>query len=209
MLQRPAVGEIERILVPCGYDDTTYSDRITIAPGHLDLELLSLTAGTASSEKRLLRALHGVVDDFDLVVIDCPPNLLSHQIDVAWSASDVLLLPCEPEYDAVEAARRIHERVERDRHTLNPDLAIAGILINRYRPNLKIHQKREHDIYAIRGDDHVAPVKLRELVAMKNQAELAQPLRADGTDGRESADQFRDIYSWLRTRIDTVMENAA
>ncbi|MFF3159342.1 ParA family protein [Streptomyces sp. NPDC057910] len=209
VLQRPAVGEIERILVPCGYDDPTYSERITIAPGHLELELLSLTAGTASAEKRLLRALHGVTDEFDLVVIDCPPNLLSHQIDIAFSAADVLLLPCEPEYDAVESARRIYERVDRDRHTLNPDLAVAGMIVNRYRPNLNVHQERVGEISKIRGDEHVCPTRVHELVSIKNQAEYARPLRADSAQGREAADAFRDIYTWLRTRIATVTGAAA
>ncbi|MFI6158256.1 ParA family protein [Kitasatospora sp. NPDC051170] len=206
VLQNPALGEIARILVPCGYSDQTYRDRITIAPAHLDQELLSLTAGTAASEKRLLRAMQGVVDDFDLIVIDCPPNLLSHQIDMAWSAADVLILPCEPGYDSVEAARRIHERVDRDRHTLNPDLAVAGIVVNRYRPNLKIHQQREQDILNIRGTEHVCPERIHELVALKNQEELAQPLRADRTDGKKAADQFQSVYAWMNQQIKTVME---
>ncbi|MFF7459632.1 ParA family protein [Kitasatospora sp. NPDC008115] len=209
VLQRPALGELGRILVPCGYDDPVYRDRITVAPAHLDLELLSLTAGAAASEKRLLRAMQGVVENFDLVVIDCPPNLLSHQIDIAWSAADFLILPCEPGYDSVEAARRIHERVERDRHTLNPDLTIAGIIVNRFRPNLRIHQRRETDILNIRGEEHVCPVRIHELVALKNQEELAQPLRADRIDGVKAADQFRDVYAWVTKRINALMEGTA
>ncbi|MCZ4103703.1 ParA family protein [Streptomyces sp. H39-C1] len=209
VLQRPAVGEAARILVPCGYDDPIYSERITIAPAHLDLELLAMTAGTAASEKRLLRALHGVVDDFDLVVIDCPPQLLSHQIDIAFAASDVLLLPCEMEYDSVESARRVYERVERDRHTLNPDLAVAGIIINRYRPNLNVHQKREKEAAGIAGPQAVCPIRVHELVAIKNQGENAQPLRVDGAEGRKAADQFQQIHTWARARIDTVMGAAA
>ncbi|MFJ7209777.1 ParA family protein [Streptomyces sp. NPDC098789] len=207
VLQRPAVGEVERILVPCGYDDPVYSERITIAPGHLELELLALTAGTAASEKRLLRALHGVSDAFDLVVIDCPPQLLSHQIDIAFSAADVLLLPCEPEYDAVESARRIYERIDRDRHTLNPDLAVAGVVPNRVRSNLVVHQKRLGQMSDMWGLA-VCPVHVTELVAIKNQSENAQPLRSDGTDGRKAADTFRDVYDWARPRIDAVMGRA-
>ena len=78
------LGEIERILVPCGYPDPVYRDKITIAPAHLELELLSLTAGTAAAEKRLLRALQGVTDDFDLVVIETPGPAEAHVADFEW-----------------------------------------------------------------------------------------------------------------------------
>jgi chromosome partitioning protein len=208
VLQRPSKGEIERVLVPCGYGGF-YSERITIAPAHLDLELLSRTAAQAASERRLLKALMGVVADFDLVLIDCPPNLLSHQIDIAWTASDVLLLPCEGEYDAVEAARRISERVVADRDTLNPELEIAGIVVNRYRSNLAVHQKRAGEMAKIVGPEGVCPTRLPELVAMKNMAELAKPLEQCDAQGRAMAPLFRDVYQWSRQRIDIVMKGAA
>lgn len=208
VLQRPAKGEIERILVPCGYGGI-YSERITIAPAHLDLELLPRTAAQAASERRLLRALHGVVEEFDLVLIDCPPNLLSHLIDVAWTASDVLVIPCEPEYDAVEAARRIAERVNQDRDTLNPDLVIAGFIVNRFRSNLTLHQRRSEEISSIIGPESVCPTRLPELTAFKDMAENAQPIIECDARGRAMAPLMRDVYQWVRDRTEKVMGGAA
>lgn len=198
VLQRPARGEIERILVPCGYGGI-YSERITIAPSHLELELLALTAGQASSEKRLLTALTGVADDYDVVLIDCPPNLLSHLIDNAWTASDVVLIPADPEYDAVEAAKRVRQRVLADRHTLNPDLQVAGFLVNRYRSNLSLHQQRAEEIAAIEPGA-MCRIRLPESVGFKNSSELARPLSESGPEGRTMAGLMRDVYSWLRER---------
>jgi hypothetical protein len=53
----------------------------------------ALTAGLPGAERRLLRSLAGVVDEYDLALIDCPPTLLSHLIDNAWTASDYVLIP--------------------------------------------------------------------------------------------------------------------
>ncbi|GAA1590736.1 ParA family protein [Actinomadura kijaniata] len=208
VLERPGKGEIARVLVPSGWGGV-YSERITVAPGHLDLELLALTAGQPSSSRRLLTALAGVVDDFDLVLIDCPPNLLSHLIDNAWTASDLLWVPVEPEFDAVEAARRVVERVERDRDLLNPDLAVAGFVINRFRSQLTLHKQRAEETAGIISPAAVCPVRFPELVALKNGSEFAQPMSELGTEGRAMATLGADAYAWMTTRGQMLMGAAA
>lgn len=208
VLQRPSKGAIERILVKSGWGGT-YSDRITIAPGHLDLELLALTASQANSSRRLLTAMAGVADDFDLVLIDCPPNLLSHLIDNAWTASDLLWVPVEPEYDAVEAAKRVRKRVEEDRDMLNPDLQVGGFVINRYRSNLTLHNKRSDEVADIISPDAVCPTRLPELVALKNGSEYAKPMSELGNDGRAMAALGAETYAWMRKRSDMLIGASA
>jgi chromosome partitioning protein len=208
VLQRPSKGDVERILVPCGWEGI-YPDRILVAPGHLELEFLASTAAQASSERRLLTALAGVVDQFDVVMIDCPPNLLSHLIDNAWTASDLLWVPTEPEYDAVEAARRVHQRVHADRDTLNPDLEVGGFVVNRFRSALSLHHQRAEEVTMICGPDFVSPVRLPELVIFKNASELAAPLAELGTDGRNMAALARDMYQWMRQRSHALLDAAA
>lgn len=207
VLERPVRGGAARVLTPCGYGGI-YTERITVAPAHLDLELLARTAAQAAAERRLLTALTGVVQDYDLVLIDCPPNLLSHQIDIAWTASDFLFLPCEAEYDAVEAARRIKERVSRDRDTLNPDLEIAGIVTTRYRANMGVHQKRADEMEKIAGPGGVCPVRIPELAVVKNMSEFAKPLSECGSQGRDMASLYRDVYAWMRSRVSALTGKA-
>ncbi|MFC7734231.1 ParA family protein [Actinomadura keratinilytica] len=199
---------MERILVKSGWGGI-YTERITIAPAHLDLELLALTASQAASSRRLLTALAGVVDDFDLVVIDTPPNLLSHLIDNAWTAADLLWVPVEPEYDAVEAAKRVQQRVQEDRDVLNPDLQVGGFVINRFRSSLNLHNKRAEEVGTIIGPDAVCPVRFPELVVLKNGSEYAQPMSELGSEGRAMAALGADAYAWMRKRSDMLMGGAA
>ncbi|MBK3636728.1 ParA family protein [Streptomyces sp. MBT97] len=206
VLSNPARGEAARILTPCGYGGI-YTDRIMIAPADLDLELLALTAGQPAAERRLLRALTGVVADFDLVLIDCPPSLLNHQIDLAWTASDYVFMPCEAEFDAVQSARRIKERILRDSHKLNEELRIGGIIVNRYR-NISVHKKRVEEMERISGPGGVCPVKIPEIAVLKDMSEYARPIAESGSQGRNMASLLRDVYEWTRTRI-TDLEKAA
>lgn len=208
VLQRPAKGEVERILVPSGWGGV-YTERITIAPAHLDLELLAQTAMQANSSRRLLRALAGVADNFDVVVIDCPPNLLSHLIDNAWTASDLLWIPVEPEYDAVEAAQRVCQRVEQDRDMLNPDLQVGGFVVNRFRSTLTLHNTRAGEVARIIDPASVCPIRFPELVVLKNGSEYAQPMSELGTEGRAMAALGADAYAWMKTRTAALMGSAA
>ncbi len=208
VLGAPARGEAARIITPCGWGGL-YSEYIDVLPSDLDLELLGLTAGLPSAERRLLRALAGVVDAYDLVLIDCPPSLLSHLTDNAWTASDYLLVPCEAEFESVQAARRVAERIERDRHNLNPDLQIAGIIPTRFRSNLVVHRKRMEDMERISGADAICPTRFPEIAAIKKSTEKALPLMECGSQGRDMAALFRDTYAWTRKRISHIQESNA
>ncbi|RPK77819.1 ParA family protein [Streptomyces sp. ADI98-10] len=208
VLPSPARGEAARIVTPCGWS-APYSSRIDVLPSDLDLELLGLTAGLPSAERRLLRALATVVDAYDLVLIDCPPSLLSHLTDNAWTASDYLLVPCEAEFESVQAARRVSERITRDRHTLNPDLQIAGFVPTRYRAHLGVHRTRLEDMAKISGPEAICPTRFPELAAMKTSAEKALPLAECGSQGRDMAALFRDTHTWLRNRITHLEKSAA
>jgi chromosome partitioning protein len=208
VLTRPGRGDVRRIIVPSGWGGI-YSEHIHVAPSHLDLELLPLTAAAANSSRRLLVALAGIVDDYDLVIIDCPPNLLSHLIDNAWTASDLLWVPVEPEYDAVEAARRVVERVAKDADLLNPDIKVGGFIVNRFRTTLNLHKQRAEEVGRILGPDAVCPVRLPELVAFKNGSELAKPMSELGAEGRAMATLGADVYAWMKARSATLMGAAA
>jgi chromosome partitioning protein len=207
VLTRPVPGAAGRIIVPCGWPGI-YAERIDVAPGHLDLEFLASTASRAKSEQRLLSALTGIVEEYDLVLIDCPPNLLSHIIDNAWTASDLIFIPTEPEYDSVEAARRVVQRVEADRDTLNPDLKVGGFIVNRFRTSLSLHQQRAGELENIIGPDAVCPVRMPELVTLKNASESGLPLTEFGSQGRDMAALARTMYEWMNERSKTLMGGA-
>ncbi len=129
---------------PTVYDllvnDTPAADAIveTIVPGlglipasvHLagaELELLD----AENREFRLSAALEGLNDDYDYILIDCPPALGLLTLN-ALCAADSVLVPLQCEFYALEGLSHLVRTVERVRHSFNPELEIQGVVLTMY-----------------------------------------------------------------------------
>jgi chromosome partitioning protein len=99
-------------------------------------------------ERRLVEALSGATDDYDLVLIDCPPSLGLLTLNALVSASD-LLVPVQCEYYALEGLGQLLGTAERVCGHLNPGLRITGFLLTMYDARTKLagqvaQEVREH-----------------------------------------------------------------
>jgi chromosome partitioning protein len=82
-------------------------------------------------ESRLKDALQGVRADYDYVLIDCPPSLGLLTLN-ALVAADYLVVPIQCEYYALEGLSSIVETIKLVQRSLNPELALAGILLTMF-----------------------------------------------------------------------------
>ena len=101
---------------------------LQVAPAGPDLvgaeiELVSLP----DRERRLAKALAPVADQYDFVLIDCPPSLGLLTLN-ALTAADRVLIPLQCEYYALEGLARLTQTIERVRASLNPSLVLEGIV---------------------------------------------------------------------------------
>ena len=94
-------------------------------------------------EMALRRLLDPIVDDFDYIVIDCPPSLSLLTVN-AMTAANALLIPLQCEFYALEGLSQLVQTFQRIKSGLNPGLTIAGILLTMFdrRTNLS-HQVAE------------------------------------------------------------------
>ncbi|MHC0039369.1 ParA family protein [Pseudoneobacillus sp. C159] len=83
---------------------------------------------TISREVRLKRALEEVKDQFDYIIIDCPPSLGLLTLN-ALTASDAVLIPVQCEYYALEGLSQLLNTVRLVQKHLNQDLRIEGVLL--------------------------------------------------------------------------------
>lgn len=100
----------------------------------------------------------GKQEGFDVVLVDCPPNLYQ----CTWNAllaSDFVLIPVPPEDFGTQGLRPVHQAIEHAQ-VLNPHLALLGHLVTRYDKRLVLHRTYERklrDIYGTTVLDTVIP----------------------------------------------------
>ena len=87
------------------------------------------------SEYNLKDALKGITEDYDYIIIDCPPSLGMLTVN-AFVASDGIVVPMQAEFYAVEGLSQLITTTKRVKKLYNEDLNIVGILITMYNKRL-------------------------------------------------------------------------
>jgi chromosome partitioning protein len=101
-------------------------------------------AAAPDRERRLERAIESIREQFRVVLIDTPPSLGLLTLN-ALVAADSVLVPLQCEYLALEGLAKLTQTIELVRSSLNPKLAIEGLLLTMYdvRNNLAMQVARE------------------------------------------------------------------
>ena len=101
-----------------------------IIPANLSLAEAELMLGAKMGrELTLRRALAETAEDYDVILIDCPPSLGLLTVN-ALVAADRALVTAEAQYFALQGVEQAMEVVELARDTLNPELELLGVLLN-------------------------------------------------------------------------------
>lgn len=104
--------------------ENLYSIPATIQLAGAEIELVP----TISREVRLKRALEKVINEFDYILIDCPPSLGLLTLN-ALTAADSVLIPVQCEYYALEGLSQLLNTVRLVQKHLNHDLKVEGVLL--------------------------------------------------------------------------------
>jgi chromosome partitioning protein len=107
-------------------------ENIDIVPTNIYLSVAELKlAGEIRREDRLKNALAKVKNNYDYVLIDCPPSLGLLTIN-ALAAADKVLIPMSCDFYSMVGVRLLLDTIHRIQDQLNPDLKILGILATRF-----------------------------------------------------------------------------
>jgi chromosome partitioning protein len=96
--------------------------------------------GQANWETAVKRALAGIRDDYDFIIIDCPPSLGVLTVNML-TAADALLIPLQCEYYALEGLSQLLNTVHRIQHSVNEGLGIDGVLLTMYDARLNLSRQ--------------------------------------------------------------------
>lgn len=110
----------------------TCEDNVFIAPATIQLATAEIELVTAMARESVLKdAIAGIRDEFDYILIDCPPSLGLLTIN-ALIAANSLLIPIQCEYYALEGVAKLLESMQMVKRRMNPELEIFGVLMTMY-----------------------------------------------------------------------------
>ena len=105
---------------------------VELLPGNIDLSAAEVVlVSEVAREQALKRVLAPVRDDYDFVLIDCPPSLGLLTVN-ALTASDRVIIPLECEFFALRGMALLVDTIEKVRDRLNPELDIEGVIPTMY-----------------------------------------------------------------------------
>lgn len=123
---------------------STMIPHLDLVPSNQDLIGIEVEfVGLEDKEKRLKNLLNALDNEYDFIVIDCPPSLGVMTVN-ALVASDSLIVPMQCEYFAMEGLGYLLNTVKLVKSQLNPRLVLGGILLTMFdQRNLLAHRVSE------------------------------------------------------------------
>ncbi len=155
LLENASIAEARQARTKAGYDVLGANRELAGA----EVELVELERRNT----RLKAALHAVRDDYDFVLIDCPPSLSLLTLNGLCSAHGVVV-PMQCEYFALEGLSDLVNTIKQVHANLNPELEIIGLLRVMFDPRITLQQQVSEQLKAHFGDkvfDTVIPRNVR------------------------------------------------
>lgn len=147
----------------------------SVIPANLSLAEAEITlAGRIGRELTLRKAIAEVRDEYDVVVIDCPPALGLLTVN-ALVAADQALLSSEAQYFALQGVEQALEVIELARDTLNPQLEWLGVLFN-ISDMRTVHSREAYEALGEHVGDRLLTHTVRQSIAYAESAERAVPI---------------------------------
>lgn len=114
---------IQECIVP------TYREHLHVVPSNIQLAAVeSQLVGVAGRENRLKQAIEPIREQYDYILVDCPPSLGQVSIN-AFTASDSVLIPVQCEYYALEGLSQLLNTIRLVQRTYNKEFRIEGVLL--------------------------------------------------------------------------------
>jgi chromosome partitioning protein len=129
--QRIQPGSAAGAIVPAGIAWQTGTGTLDVIAAERNLAIRERDSMIAR-EARLRTALRGVVEDYDVILIDCPPSLGMLTVN-ALTAANYAVLVTEPRVSSFEGLLEIARTMVEVGEAFNEDLGVAGIVVNKTR----------------------------------------------------------------------------
>jgi len=130
----------------------TYMPNLDLLPSNIDLVGAEVEIVSFEGREKLLKeSLQSIRNDYDYIVIDCPPSLSLLTLN-SLTASDSVIIPVQCEYFALEGLGQLLNTINIVKKQLNPELEISGVLLTMYDKRLKLSNQVVEEVQKYFGD---------------------------------------------------------
>ncbi|HEX5472691.1 MAG TPA: AAA family ATPase, partial [Lacipirellulaceae bacterium] len=129
-----------------GASPTPEEEDLWVAASHIDLAAVEVElAGVVGREVILRDKLSQAANEFDFILIDCPPSLGILTIN-ALAAADDVFLPLQPHFLALHGLSKLLKTIALVNERLNDRLQLAGVVLCLYESGTKLAAEVSHDV---------------------------------------------------------------
>lgn len=164
-INKPEYTIYEALKGEHGLEPITIDKYLDVVASTLDLSGAEMELSSeAGREYIFTELLDPIRDNYDYILIDCPPSLGLLTIN-ALTASDELYIPLQPHYLAIKGLTKIIEVKDKVRKRLNKKLEITGVFVTQF-DKRKILHRDVVDTINTYFQDKVFDIKIRDNIAL-------------------------------------------
>ena len=165
---------------------TTSIPGLDLLPSNIDLSAAEVQlVNEVAREQSLARILAPVLDDYDIVLVDCQPSLGLLTVN-ALTAAHGVIIPLECEFFALRGVALLVETIEKVKDRLNPALELDGILPTMF-DSRTLHSREVLERAVERFDDQVFETVISRTVKFPDASVAASPILTFAPEHRAAA----------------------
>jgi len=186
--------EIHDVITP------TSTPGLDLVPANIDLSAAEVQlVGEVAREQVLARVLRPVLDEYDVILIDCQPSLGLLTVN-ALTAAHGVLIPLECEFFAMRGVALLVETIDKITDRLNPRLQVDGILATMY-DSRTLHSREVVRSVVDHFGDRVFETVISRTVKFPDATLAAEPITTYSSD-HSGANAYRQLARELIARGD-------
>jgi chromosome partitioning protein len=185
--------DITSIIEPVGIEHV-FVVPATIQLAGAEIELVS----ALSRETRLRGILDGIRDDFDFIIIDCPPSLGLLTIN-ALTAAEGLIIPIQCEFYALEGLSKLLDSVRLVKAHLNPGLEVFGVVMTMYDTRTRLAHQVVGEVQDF-FTEKVFETLIPRTVRLSEAPSFGQPVTVYDPNGK-GAEAYRNLAKEVIDRV--------
>lgn len=148
---------------------------LDLIPSHLALTFIDLDLAARPGRERIFaRKIEKVMNDYDVILCDCPPNLMTATQNALY-ASDYYLIPMQPDYLSTLGLNLLQDRLAYLKRELQFKIDCLGVVFTRVRPWLRYHAETMDQL---RGNKDFKKLHFFETIIPENIKLAEAPMEA-------------------------------